>query len=213
MTARGSFVAALLAGVTLTASNASAIGPELSLGVLGGWSKPAASMADYQFEITPRPALGARVRAGLGPADLGVRVWSAPNTQSLGLAGVEDPSTRTTTWDLTSRMRVADVLGQRLSATASAGRLALTYDPARLSIPVGGGPDVVVALAPIHEWVAGAGFAIERGVGEQWSVDLEVEHRWFGLDTARSVAGSLVESRERFGTWDVRVGWNWIHGR
>ena len=202
--------AALLAGV----APASAFSPSLSLGLLAGVAKPDDAMADHQFEITPQPAWGARVRSALGPADLGLRVWSSPNTQRLGLSGLEDPQTRTTTWDIAGRLRVARFLGQALHATASVGRLALTYQPSSLSIPVGGGaPPVMVALDPVHEWVTGAGLAFERGIGRQWAVDVELEHRWFGLDTAHSAGGSLVESRERFGTWDVRVGWNWIHGR
>ena len=202
--------AALLMG----AAPAAALSPDLSLAVLAGAAKPDGAMADHQFEIGPQPAWGARIRGALGPADLGVRVWSSPNTQTLGLSGVEDPRTRTTTWDLAGRVRVAHVLGQSVHATASLGRLALTYQPSSLSIPVGGGgPPVVVALDSVHEWVTGAGLAFERGIGRQWAVDVELEHRWFGLDTAHSAGGSLVESRERFGTWDVRVGWNWIHGR
>lgn len=202
--------AALLVG----AGPAFAFSPSLSLGLLAGAAKPDEAMAVHQFEITPQPAWGARVRTALGPADLGVRVWSAPNTQALGLSGVEDPRIRTTTWDLAGRVRVARFLGQSMHATASVGRLALTYQPSSLSIPVGGGePPVVVALEPVHEWVTGAGLAFERGIGRHWAVDVELEHRWFGLETAHSAGGSPVESRERFGTWDVRVGWNWIHGR
>lgn len=202
--------AALLSG----AAPAFAFSPSLSLGLLAGAAKPDDAMALHQFEIAPQPAWGARVRAAWGPADLGVRVWSSPNTQTLGLSGVEDPQTRTTTWDLAGRVRVARFLGQSMHATASIGRMALTYQPTSLSIPVGGGePPVMVALDPLHEWVTGAGLAFERGIGRHWAVDLELEHRWFGLDTAHGAGGSLVESRERFGTWDVRVGWNWIHGR
>ncbi len=187
-------------------------GVVVEAGALGGWSRPDAAMAEFQFGTSPQAAWGGRLRSGAGPLDLGLRLWSAPHTQSLGLAGVEDPRARITTVDLTGRVRLARLLGQSLHATASAGRLALTYDPSTLRIPTGGG-DVVVTLAPVHEWVAGAGMALERRLSARWSMDLEVEHRWFGLDTAHRAGEDLVESRERFGTWDVRVGWNWIHGR
>jgi len=195
------------------ASPAVALTPRWSLGVLAGAALPDASLERQQFEVTPQPAWGARARIGLAAADLGLRVWSSDNSQHLGLAGVEDPRMRSTSWDLAGRLRVARFLGQSLHMTASTGRLGMSFEPRSLSIPSGGGAPVAVALEPIHEWVTGAGLALERPLGRQWAIDLEVEHRWYGLDTATQAGGNQVDSRERFGEWDVRVGWNWLHGR
>jgi len=197
----------------LDASPAAALAPQWSVGVLTGAVLPDAALERQQFETSPQPGIGARVRAGLAAADVGLRVWSSDNTQTLGLAGVEDPRMRAMSWDVTGRVRVARVLGQSLHLTASAGRLGLSFEPDALAIPTGGGAPVTVTLAPVHEWVTGAGLAVERSLGRQWAVDLEVEHRWYGLDTATQAGGSQVDSRERFGEWDVRVGWNWLHGR
>lgn len=209
-------IALLLAGVALsaTATSAAALTPRLSFGLMAGAALPDAGLEQQQFEITPQPAWGARARLGIESADVGLRMWTSDNSQTLGLTGVEDPRMRSTTWDVLGRVRVARFLGQSMHLTASAGRMALTFDPRSLSIPVGGGgPAVAVSLDPIHEWVTGAGLAFERGVGRRWAVDLEVEHRWYGLETASQAGGSPVASRERFGEWDVRVGWNWLHGR
>lgn len=208
---QGAAVAAcLLLGAGLAAAPAAAT--RLEVGWLAGAHQPDPSLRDFQFEAAVSPAWGAFTRIGAGPADAGIRVWTSEDVQLLGLASVPDPRARSTHWDATGRWRVGRLFGQRLHVIASAGRMAMTFRPERLTLETGGAP-VEVTLSPIHEWAGGAGVGLERSLGSRWAVGLEAEHRWYGMDTARQAGGSTVESRERFGTWDVRVGWSWIHGR
>jgi hypothetical protein len=184
----------------------------VSASLLAGSAQPVAAMADYQWDVRPHAAWGAALQAGTGPFAAGVRWWRGGTTQAVNLAGVSDPAVRTGSVELTARARVARWRDAQLLATASGGRLAITYHPDRLTVATGGTP-IEVALAPLHEWVGGAGVALQMPLAGRWSWGVETERRVFALDTAHRSGSSVTFARETFGDWDARVAlaraWDW----
>ena len=180
---------------------------------LVGSAQPVGALADYQWDVRPHAAWGARVLAVSGPWSAGVRWWRGGTTQGLGLAGVSDPSVRTNSLELLAHARVARWRNVELAATASGGRLAVSWDPERLTVDTGGGPPVTVTLSSLHEWVAGAGVALALPLGGGWTWGVETERRLFALDTAHRNGSTVSLARETFGDWDARValtrGWDW----
>lgn len=183
-----------------------------SLSALAGSAQPVGAMADYQWDVRPHSAWGAQWLAGTGPFAGGLRWWRGGTTQRMGLAGVTDPAVRTGSVELVARARLAQWRNVQWLATASGGRLAISYRPDRITVQTGGTP-VEVALTPIHEWVGGAGVALQVPFAAGWSWGLETERRMFALDTAHRSGSSVTYSRETFGDWDARVAlsraWNW----
>lgn len=210
--------AAALAAMALALLGLAPVGPAKALerlvllSALGGTAQPVADLADYQWDVRPHEAWGAELAAGSGPWSLGLRLWRSHTTQSLGLTGASDPTVRTSSLDLVARARVAAWRGVGLEAMASGGRLALRYDPEHLAIGTGGTP-IEVSLPPVHEWVAGAGLALQAPLPGPWSAGLEVERRVFSLDTAHRSGSTVVMARDTFGEWDARLAltraWDW----
>jgi hypothetical protein len=169
-------------------------------------------MADYQWDVRPHAAWGAQVLAGTGLFSAGARWWREGTTQGLGLAGVSDPAVRSSSIELVTRVRVARWRGLQGLATASGGRLAITYHPDRLTVDAGG-TAIDVALAPLHEWIGGAGAALSAPLFGGWSWGVEAERRMFALDTAHRSGSTVTLARERFGDWSARAAlsraWNW----
>ena len=176
---------------------------EVSLAVLGGGSRPLSSLADYQWDVRPRLAWGAETLAGSGPFAAGLRFWSTGTTQALGLSGQPDPAVSATSLELVARARVVTWRVLSLHATASGGRLALRWSPDHVTVDTGGTP-VEVELAPVHEWVGGAGLALEAPLPGSWRVGLEGERRVWGLDTAHRSGSAVTYARESFGDWSAR---------
>ena len=202
--------------VVLTASCAGAAGAApasgwVSAGLLAGTTMFDGHLGDYQWNLRPRAAFGAEVLAGTGRVSAGVRLWRAASEQQLGLDGAPDPAVHATTTELLARVRVAEPLGVAVLATASAGRLGLSWSPDRIEIPGSGSP-VTVDFAPVHEWTGGAGLALERPVAGAWRAGLQVERRFFGLDTAHRSGTDVVMERESFGEWSARLSLAHVFG-
>jgi hypothetical protein len=206
---------ALAVGTASGAARAAAAAPGwrwISASLLAGSAQPVATMADYQWDVRPHAAWGAELQAGAGALAAGLRWWRGGTTQSVNLPGVSDPAVHTGSIELTARARVARWREAQLLAMASGGRLAITYHPDQLTVATGGTP-VEVALAPVHEWVGGAGVALQMPLAGRWSWGVETERRVFALDTAHRSGSSVTLARETFGDWDARVAltraWNW----
>jgi hypothetical protein len=161
-------------------------------------------MADYQWDVRPHLAWGAQAMAGIGPVAAGLRWWSSSTTQALGLTGQEDPSVRSRSLELVARARVATWHRLSLHAMAAGGRLALRWDPERVTVDAGGTP-IDVALSPIHTWVGGAGLGFEATLPGGFAGGLEGERRVFALDTAHRSGSEVVTERTTFGEWAARV--------
>jgi hypothetical protein len=173
-----------------------------SAGVLLGSTQPSQGLSDYQWDTSPQLGWGGRALVGTGRFAAGVRVWRVATTQELALEGTEPPAVQATSVELVGEGGVATWWGARWSALASVGRLHLAYHPDRLTIQPSG---TEVHMAPIDEWIAGAGVSVRRPIAAAWSVGLEIDHRVFGLDTARHDGGATENQRESFGEWSARL--------
>jgi hypothetical protein len=178
---------------------------DLALGVLTGSTLPDRTLADYQWDVTPHAAWGVQAIAALGPLEAGVRGWSTSTTQATGIAGTPPVAVRETSAELVGRRRLAGIAGVQWLAVASTGWLHLGYTPDRVIVTGGPGQaPLAVTLAPIDTWIAGAGLGARRRIGE-WGFGLEVERRFFSFDTAHRSGATVVERRESFGDWSVRL--------
>jgi hypothetical protein len=188
-----------------TAAGAAPLRPQWSLGVSSGATRFDPHFGDYQWNLAPHPAWGAQAGAALGRYGLSLRVWSAASTQHLdAAASVPDPRVRTTTVDLAGDVRVAGLGGTALLARASAGRVAIGYDPDHVTFATAGGA-TDVELAPVHAWSWGAGAAVRRALSARWTATLAVERQAFAFDTAHRTGSSVTLAREGFGNWNGRL--------
>jgi hypothetical protein len=210
------FLAAAIACGAATTAAAAGMEPAArtwySVGLLSGATIPDARLADYQWQVTPDLAWGAQARAGRGPWSAGLRWWSAATTQDLGIPGTPSPTVRWSSLEVVGRGPLATFAGQSLSATASTGWLHLGYRPDRVTLQVSGTP-VEVEFAPVDAWILGAGLALERPIHREWTVGLEVDRRFFALDTAHRNGNAIEIERESFGDWSARLEVAWLKHR
>lgn len=184
----------------------------LSLGLLGGPALLDPGLSDYRWNVTPRSAWGAQALAGLGPWGAGLRATRTRTTQTLG---IPDPGSAArvdaTTLEWVGQGRLASIAGVEMLASGSAGWLHLGYTPDHVDVPSGGGTPLTVELAPVNEWIAGAGLGARRAIAGPWVASVGVERRFFSMDTAHRSGTTIVMERERFGDWNARfeLAWRW----
>ena len=209
----------LWAALALAAStaNAAPAAPEasirwVSVSLLGGTAQPVSGLADYQWDVRPHAGWGAQALVGRGGWSVGPRLWRSGTTQALGLPGTPDPHVSTTSLELVTRARLARWRSVECVALASGGRLAIRYQPDRLTLDTGAGP-VEVSLGAVNSWIAGAGLALRAPVADGWTVGMEAERRVFALDTAHRSGTAVTYGRETFGDWQMRFelgrAWGW----
>jgi hypothetical protein len=196
---------ALLALAALLAAAPAAAGGGLgvTLGALGGTSLPDPRLGDYQWNTSARAAWGAQALLERGRFATGARLWCSSTTQTMDLpSGPITPRVGLTRLELVGASRVLAFGGAELHLIGSAGWLHLAYHPDQVDITPGPGS---VRLAPVDEWIGGAGVALRRPLGERWSLGLEVEREFFGLDAAHRSGSAIVYSRESLGEWGARL--------
>lgn len=198
--------ALLLALTCLTApALAMAARPLWFVGVTGGTARFDSHLADYQWNLAPRPAFGAQVGATVGRFGLALRGWSALAAQHVDAsASVPDPAVRVTTFDLAGEATLARGLGAELLARGSAGRASLSYSPDRVTLDAGGGT-TTVDLAPVHAFTWGAGAALRRPIAPRWMAALAVERTALSFETAHRSGSGVTYARETFGNWNGRL--------
>lgn len=188
-----------------TAAGAAVPRPVWSLGVSGGSARFDSHLADYQWNLAPRPAWGAQAGASLGRFGLALRAGVSAATQHVdAAASATDPAVRVTTLDLAGEAEVARPLGTALLARAGAGRVAIGYSPDRVTLETGAGT-TTVDLPAVHAWSWGAGAALRREVAPRWTATLAVERQSFAFDTAHRSGASVTFARETFGNWNGRL--------
>jgi len=202
---------ALLASVA-NAADGSPSPRWLAVSLMGGTAQPVSKLADYQWDVRPHAGWGVQALVGRGGWSVGPRLWRSGTTQALELPGTQDPHVSTTSLELVTRTRLARWRTVECAALASGGRLAIRYQPDRLTLDTGGGP-VELALGPVDSWIAGAGVALHAPVAGGWTVGMEAERRVFALDTAHRSGASVTYARETFGDWQMRFelgrAWGW----
>ncbi len=189
-------------------------GPWLAIGGLTGATQFDGHLADYEWNVTPRAALGVQALAGMGRFGAGLRASQARTTQHIAQASVSDPSVRATRFDLEGRAQLWKTFGVRLDAFGTIGRLHLGYAPDHVTIAgTGGGSGIEVGLAPVDTWSSGMGFALRRHLPGAWSAAVEVERQQFSLDTAHRSGSAIVFQNERFSEWSTRLELARVYGR
>jgi hypothetical protein len=179
--------------------------PWFALGLASGSTLFDSHLADYQWNLAPRASWGALAEAGTGRAGLALRAWSSASSQHLDAsASITDPRVRVTTLDLAGEFELTRLLGTGLFARASSGRVALTYDPDRVTMDAGGGT-TTVELAPVHAWTWGGGVALRHALAGPWTATLAAERQSFAFDTAHRSGASVALARESFGNWNGRL--------
>lgn len=186
-----------------------------SIGVLSGTTRMDQGLADFQWDMTPRLDWGAQALVGGDRFATGLRMWRTGTTQQIDPA---DPAAaarvHATSTELVGRGRLASALGCEVMAVASAGLLHLGYSPDRVTVtPTGGGAPITVDLAPVNEWIAGAGLALRRPLHGAWAAGVELDHRFFGLDTAHRNGAAIEYERRTFGEWSARLELAWVSRR
>lgn len=169
-------------------------------------------MENYRWDVSPALQSGAQAIVYRNRFAAGARVWRSHTTQASGIPGESQaPRVNLTGIEVVGRARIASYRGTALWGSAQAGRLLLGYDPDQLTFQAGGaGAPVTVAYEPISEWSFGAGLGVRREIVRQMALALDVERSSFALDTAHRKGNEIVESRERFYSWHVRLEVEWL---
>lgn len=203
--ARGIGASAVALACLAPVAGASPGRPAWSLGLSCGTTRFDAHLADYRWNLAPRPAWGAQAGVARGRLGLALRASVSAATQHVdAAASPPEAAVRATTLDLAAEAEVARPLGFGLLARASGGRLALAYAPDRVEMNAGGSA-TTVELPPLRAWSWGAGAALRRALGPGWTATLAVERQAFALDTAHRAGPSVSYARESFGNWNGRL--------
>lgn len=186
-----------------------------SIGILSGSTRLDNGLADFQWDLRPRVDWGAQTLVGSGRFATGLRLWRTHTTQQIDpAAATAAPDVHATSTELVGHGCLAKALGCELMAVASAGLLHLGYHPDRVTIaPTGGGAPIAVDLAPVNQWIGGAGLAMRRPLRGAWAAGAEVDHRVFGLDTAHRNGAAIEYQRQTFGEWSARLELAWVSRR
>lgn len=169
-------------------------------------------LARYRWETGPAAQWGGRVLAGRGPLALGLGAWRSGTTQDTGLTDGTPPlAVSLSTVALVGLARVATPFGCEVRLGGQAGRLHASWDPGTLAVATGGGAKVDVVFEDIDEWCYGANVEVQRDLGRGLAATLQGEWTRFSLDAAHRSGDAIVQERERFGAWAVRLqmAWRW----
>lgn len=171
-------------------------------------------LEDYRWDTGPALQSGAHATVRRGRLGAGARVWRSGTTQASGIPGEDQaPRVSMTGLELTGQIRALSVRGLELWGSLHGGRLLLGYDPESLTFDAGGtGGPITVAYEPISEWEYGMGAALRSELGAHMALALQADVTSFSLDTAHRSGDEIVETRERFSTWNLRAQVSWIFG-
>jgi hypothetical protein len=171
------------------------------------------SLADYRWDTRPAAQSGAQMTLYRRRAAVGLRLWRAQTTQGTGIPGAtQSPRVNLTGVEVLGQVRVARYDGFEMWGSAYGGNLRLSYDPDRLAFDAGGPDPITVDYRPISEWDAGAGIEMRRELTQRLALALQAEQSTFALDTTHRRGSEIVQSRERFYTWSLRLQVSWLLG-
>lgn len=206
----GLVLLALIGGSTQPATAATAAGWWLATGLGAGAVSPDQDLANYRWDTGPTALYALQATVGRGRAALGLRFSRWATTQGTGLAQpTTDPQVQLSNFDLVGELRLVELAGFQLWASALAGRVAVSYTPDEVVIDTGGGA-VTVAYKPITETNLGVGLALRRGFGRQWTASLAAERAGFHLDTSHRRGAEIVDERTLFANWSLRLQLAWV---
>lgn len=200
-----SFTAGVIAFASSFASPCRAV--DFGVTTIGGATFLDPHLADYRWDTAPRAIWGVQGMVAQGRWGIGARAWTSRTSQETGLlVSTGAPSVRLTGVELVGEPTLLDAYGFRAFASATAGFLHLGWSPDRLTLDAsGGGEEITVEYAPIDTWTGSAGVGLRRGLPGNVTLGFAVERTFFSLETAHRVDDVVVEERERFGNWTVRL--------
>lgn len=166
-----------------------------------------AHLGDYRWDTRPQALWGLGAHADWRLARLEARFWRTGSSQETGLLGESRaPSIRVTGFDLGIAPQLFRWKSWQTFASLSAGLLHLGYDPDLLFVDTGsGGAPVSVAFDPIDTWVANFGLGTRFSLPGQTTLGVAAEHSIFPLETAHRVDDVIVEEKEHFRHWALRL--------
>ena len=184
----------------------------LAIGPVAGAVMFDRSLDNYRWDIGPTLQTGLQATLYRGRFGAGVRLLRAQTTQASGIPGeAQVPHVNATGLDIVGELRVVRYRGAELWGSAHAGRLHLGYDPDQLTFDTGGvGGPVTVAYDPISEWELGLGLEVRGELTRHMALSLQAEQSSFALDTAYRSGAAIVQTRERFYNWSLRLQVAWL---
>jgi hypothetical protein len=209
----------LLAVTTVTpaaaaADESAARGSEWRLGIgptVGGLLFDP-DLANYRWDTQPALQTGLQATLLRGRFAAGSRLMRTHTTQASGIPGESQaPRVNLTGVEILGQVRVIGYRGIEMWGLASLGRLYLSYEPDQLTFDVGGITEpITVDYTPISEWDFGFGLELRADLMNQLAIALQAERSTFALDTAHRRGDEIVESRERFYSWSLRLQLAWL---
>lgn len=169
-------------------------------------------LADYNWDTRPAFQAGVQAVVRHGRLGGGLKVWRAQTTQSTGIPGeTTTPRVNLTAVEIVGEARVARIRALEVWGSMHTGTLHLGFDPDELTVDLGGGGGpVTVQYNAISEWDFGVGMALRTVLTRQLALALQAEGTTFALDTAHRRGNQIVEGRERFYTWSLRLQASWM---
>jgi hypothetical protein len=184
----------------------------LAIGTIAGAYGFDTGLDDYRWDTRPALQWGAQATIHRGRLAGGVRMWRTQTTQSSGIPGeTRAPKVNLTAVEMLAQVRLASYWRLELWGAAHGGRIHMGYDPDRLTFNPGGtGIPITVDYKSISEWDFGAGIEVRSEITNGMALSLHAEQSSFTLDTAHRSGTEIVQSRERFYSWQVRLQVSWL---
>lgn len=183
----------------------------LGIGPLLGGLAFDPSLENYRWDVSPSLQAGLQATLYHGRFAAGARAWRAQTTQATGFPGdSQAPRVALTSVECVAQGRIVSYRGVEFWGAAHGGRLFLAYDPDQLTVDAGIGAPITVAFDSIAEWNYGFGIEIRGDLTPQLALALQADRSSFSLDTAHRSGTEIVEARERFDQWSLRVQASWL---
>jgi len=169
-------------------------------------------LANFRWDTRPAAQWGVHALLHRRRFAAGMRLWRARTTQSSGIPGESQaPNVNLTGVELLGSIRAFRYGGLELWGISHAGRLHLGYDPDQQTFDVGGiAEPIAVDYAPISEWEFGLGIELRKEFMSRVAVALQGERTTFALDTAHRRGNEIVQARDRFYSWNLRLQVSWL---
>ena len=205
----------VLAAHACTAAADDTPGPRwrLAVGPALGVTLPDRSLDDYRWDVSPALQSGAQATIYRGRFAAGVRVLRSRTTQSSGIPGAtQAPDVNMTSFEVVALVRAVEFKGAELWGSVQSGLLHMGYDPDRLTFDPGAGGPVTVDYDPISELDVGLGLEVRGELMTHVALSLQAEATTFALDTVHRRGNEIVEGRDRFYGWSLRLQVSWLLG-
>ena len=179
----------------------------LATGLGAGAISPDGDLANYRWDTRPATLYAVQATAGHGRYAAGLRYSRWATTQGTGLLQNEpDPRVHLDSFEFVGQYRLAEIAGIQLWGTALAGRVGLSYTPDQVVVT----DDITVNYEPITETSLGLGLELKRAFGRKLTAALQAERSGFHLDTSHRRGAEIVNARENFANWSLRLQVSWL---